>query len=326
MVYETVLKTTLVGIEHGIAGRLRRAGGHENLAVFVGVESLNGGVERTDLKGKFLETRTRSAGKLENCSEEGVNIAGLAKGKPEKRETQEAHILSKNRDRESQPQPQPQPQTIQLTHPIKREVSESFKFTDSDPDTGSEDDELDDELEVEKFKFVILKAMKDFELDNWEKSEEYFKAAIKIWGAVRDHPGMKGFGLPSLEAHLEKVDEKSMTVYLAWSQLLQGKPNETLQTVNLLSDEAIRASTGIHGVVEWTIASAYYRLGDLKRARRHCRKAVKLAREAKSLDLSHVSIELMVEVLEKIDSSESIELEFYKSLLPPDSEGASEGH
>ncbi|KAF3173016.1 hypothetical protein TWF788_009283 [Orbilia oligospora] len=308
MVYETVLKTTLVGIEHGIAGRLRRAGGHENLAVFVGVESLNGGVERTDLKGKFLETRTRSAGTLENCSEEGINIAGLAKGKPEKRETQEAQILSKNRDRESQPQPQP------------------FKFTDSDPDTDSEDDELDDELEVEKFKFVILKAMKDFELDNWEKSEEYFKAAIKIWGAVRDHPGMKGFGLPSLEAHLEKVDEKSMTVYLAWSQLLQGKPNETLQTINLLSDEAICASTGIHGVVEWTIAIAYYRLGDLKRARRHCRKAVKLAREAKSLDLSHVSIELMVEVLEKIDSSESIELEFYKSLLPPDSEGASEGH
>ncbi|KAF3284810.1 hypothetical protein TWF970_011092 [Orbilia oligospora] len=309
-----------MGIEHGIAGRLRRAGGHENLAGFVGVESLSGRIERMDLidlKGQYLETQTGSAGTLENCSRQRINITESTEleGKPEKRETQEAHILLKNRNQE------PRPQTIQPAHAIKHEVPESFKSTDSDLDTDSENDEL----EVEKFNFLVLKAVENSESHNWEKAEEYWKATIKIWGTVRNHPGMEGFRIPSLKPHEEEeLDEKWMPAYLAWSQLLQGKSKEALQTINFLSDEEVRDDTILHGVIEWTKASAYTQLGDLKEARRRCRKAVKLAREVNDLDLSRLSIELMVEILEMIEGPEGIELEFYKSLLPPDSEGASE--
>ncbi|KAF3120218.1 hypothetical protein TWF594_003954 [Orbilia oligospora] len=257
--------------------------------------------------------RTGSAGTLENCSQKRVNTAGLAEGEPEKRETQEIHNLSKNRDRE------PQLQTLQPVNTIKHEVPESFKSTDPDLDTDSENDEL----EIEKFNFVISKAVETFELENWGKTEEYLKAAIEIWGTVRDHPGKEGFGIPSLEPHLENL-EKVMAVSLAFSQIIQGKPNEALQTINLLSDEVVRAKADFHGIIEWIIARAYAQLGDLKEARRRCRKAVKLTREANNLDLSNSFVELMVEILERIGGPEGIELEFYKSLLPPDSEGASE--
>ncbi|KAF3161978.1 hypothetical protein EYR41_007366 [Orbilia oligospora] len=115
-----------------------------------------------------------------------------------------------------------------------------------------------------------------------------------------------------------------MAVSLAFSQIIQGKPNEALQTINLLSDEVIRANADFHGIIEWIITRAYAQLGDLKEARRRCRKAVKLTREANNLDLSNSFVELMVEILERIEGPEGIELEFYKSLLPPDPEGASE--
>ncbi|KAF3315061.1 hypothetical protein TWF173_004273 [Orbilia oligospora] len=289
-----------MGIEHGIAERLRRAGGHDSLAVSAEVESLSGGVERMDL-------RTGSAGTLENYSQKRPNyIAGLAEREPEKRETQEAHNLSKNRDREP-------------VNTIKHEVPERFKSTDPDLDTDSENDEL----EVEKFKFVISKASENFDSKNWEKSEEYWKAAIKIWETVRNHPGMEGFRIPSPKPHEGGLDKKWILVYLAWSQLCQKKPKEALQTINLLSDEAARANTDFHGVFEWTKAGAYSLLGDLKEARRLCRKAVKLAREANDLKLSYVFIEFMVQILKRIEGPEGIEVEFYKSLLPLKSEGAS---
>lgn len=49
----------------------------------------------------------------------------------------------------------------------------------ADPDSGS-GDEGDDELEVAKLNFVILRAAESYENKDWEKVEGYYNAALKV--------------------------------------------------------------------------------------------------------------------------------------------------
>ncbi|KAK6542531.1 hypothetical protein TWF694_006481 [Orbilia ellipsospora] len=173
--------------------------------------------------------------------------------------------------------------------------------TTLDPDVDS-DAESEDEMMAEKLQWNDRKIRDFCKEENWGKAQQYLETGLKI---LQKERWSELFN----EYHLQ------WTMTLIVVQACQRKWEDSLLTV----EGVVAVGSKITGFFEHWRAYFYHKLGNVKSARRHCKKAVRLRREGVTEEPGeasnqHLSVKLMVDILRDMESGEW-ELEFYESML-----------
>ncbi|KAK6330850.1 hypothetical protein TWF718_003050 [Orbilia javanica] len=291
---------------------------HETTAVSE-VTSIAGDMERMVLRRDYLEVRTKGPGLPENSS--NSTRPSLGNKFDEDRKIQDP---SGKPNEEVRPVVRGQASQSSPTSNALGGVADPGPDSDSDSE-----EESDDDLQFKKVQFAWKEANQSYKNNDWQKSERYQNALLKLIKSKRGRnlgprlavaesdPDL----IPQTEfghRHVMTV-EAVMTLRLADVQFLQGKYTEALQTINLLSEEMVRSdSTGaIHAYREYIISRVYHALENFEVAKRRCRKAIKLSKgiSVGSNELRAAAIRLMVKILVRIGGPDDFEVAFHKSLL-----------
>ncbi|KAK6542530.1 hypothetical protein TWF694_006480 [Orbilia ellipsospora] len=169
----------------------------------------------------------------------------------------------------------------------------------------------DDEFAEEKFEWIALKAEELLGAGDWMKAEEFLKAIFKPIG--KKGKILSGSGESTI-LNLKKN--------LIIAQLNQKKYNEALSTLQALPYVRSPEDSGLAPTMEYYYAVTHHHLGQLKLAKIHCNKAIKLWR-SKSAEVGRLpadgelAVRLMLKIIDDL-GGDGIESGFYRSMLPSD--------
>ncbi|KAK6341986.1 hypothetical protein TWF730_001467 [Orbilia blumenaviensis] len=195
---------------------------------------------------------------------------------------------------------------------------------DYDEEEFDYDENDENELEVEKLQFFWKRSLIKIKEEKWERAEKYYRAALSIIDAARSRPRLKRL-ISKINyddsPHRGRINFEVQAAYLSFglagAQLEQKKASEVLETLSKLPIEIVDGMKG-RSFAEELNARAYYQLGDYKEARHRCRRAIKLRKEPIGHPRKAKTIELMIDILEKIEGRDGTERAFYKSMLQSD--------
>ncbi|KAF3901738.1 hypothetical protein AA313_de0201381 [Arthrobotrys entomopaga] len=186
----------------------------------------------------------------------------------------------------------------------ENEVKPQSPTYDSNDSDGNSDTESEDELVAEKLQWNDREIKGFCREKSWGKAEQYLKNGLEILRREDDS-----------EFYIEYHLRWTMTLIVV--QGAQQKWKESLATAG--DTDIVSAGSRITGFFEHWQAYCYHKLGNLKSARRHCKRAIKLKRDGATEEPDmvanqHLSAKLMVDILIDMGSDEW-ELGFYKSMF-----------
>ncbi|KAF3922897.1 Ankyrin-2 [Dactylellina cionopaga] len=185
-------------------------------------------------------------------------------------------------------------------------VSNTTHVQSSDDD--SENDANGEAFELKRLELFAKRANELYKIENWQKAEAFVQAIIKTLDKSSSLKVIKPGSISRNDWLLKLVD----------IQAQQSKWDDGLLTTKRLTKTDLNTdpSTNVAGFVEFWQSFFQYKLGNLKAARRLCKKVIKVRQgSATVVTKQDEAVNLMLQILTK--EGDEVELEFYQSMLSP---------